>query len=76
MADKQQTTNLSAPLGNDAQAETKPKVFDAQGTIGKQFTCKLMTYLYATRANSRKADGALGGTADNVGGPFDKDGTM
>lgn len=47
MADKQQTTNLSPPLGNDAQAETKPKVFDAQGAIGKQFTCNsLPTYTY------------------------------
>ncbi|KUI59289.1 hypothetical protein VP1G_06501 [Cytospora mali] len=38
----------------------KPKAFDAQGSIGKQFT----------------EGGALGSTAQKIGGPLDKDGAI
>ncbi|KAI3332284.1 hypothetical protein HD806DRAFT_530039 [Xylariaceae sp. AK1471] len=49
------TTPANAGIG-----ENKPKAFDAQGTIGKQFT----------------EDGALGGAAQKIGGPLDKDGMI
>ncbi|KAI1816474.1 hypothetical protein GGS20DRAFT_223575 [Poronia punctata] len=50
------TTPANAGIGND-----KPKVFDAEGTIGKQFTAE---------------NGALGGTAQKIGGPLDKEGAI
>ncbi|KAM7203428.1 hypothetical protein V8F20_004022 [Naviculisporaceae sp. PSN 640] len=37
-----------------------PKVFDSKGTIGKQFT----------------TEGAIGGTAQKIGGPFSEDGII
>ncbi|KAL5588070.1 hypothetical protein FOVSG1_013206 [Fusarium oxysporum f. sp. vasinfectum] len=40
--------------------DTVPKAMDEQGSIGKQFTEK----------------GAIGGTAQKIGGPFDKDGMI
>ncbi|KAI1880834.1 hypothetical protein JX265_001074 [Neoarthrinium moseri] len=49
------TTPANAAIGQD-----KPKAFDAQGAIGKQFT----------------EQGALGGAAQAVGGPFDKEGVI
>ncbi|KAJ1334081.1 hypothetical protein MN608_04084 [Microdochium nivale] len=49
------STPANAHLGGD-----KPKVFDEQGAIGKQFT----------------EQGALGGTAQAIGGPFDKQGAI
>ncbi|KAI0433460.1 hypothetical protein F5Y09DRAFT_338678 [Xylaria sp. FL1042] len=48
-------TPATAGLGED-----KPKAFDAQGTIGKQFT----------------EQGALGGAAQKIGGPLDKEGMI
>lgn len=48
-------TPATAGIGED-----KPKVFDAQGSIGKQFT----------------EEGAIGGTAQKVGGPLDKEGMI
>ncbi|KAF4446749.1 hypothetical protein F53441_9683 [Fusarium austroafricanum] len=39
---------------------TMPKAMDEQGTVGKQFT----------------TEGAIGGTAQKVGGPFDKEGMI
>ncbi|KAK8069917.1 hypothetical protein PG994_006533 [Apiospora phragmitis] len=48
-------TPATAGIGED-----KPKAFDAQGAIGKQFTEK----------------GAVGGTAATVGGPLAKDGMI
>ncbi|KAI2609520.1 uncharacterized protein GGS25DRAFT_219378 [Hypoxylon fragiforme] len=48
-------TPANSNLGKD-----KPKVFDAKGAIGKQFT----------------EDGAIGGSAQKVGGPLDKDGMI
>ncbi|KAF5604821.1 hypothetical protein FPCIR_674 [Fusarium pseudocircinatum] len=41
-------------------ANTVPKVMDEQGSVGKQFT----------------ENGAIGGTAQKIGGPFDKDGVI
>ncbi|KAI0025401.1 hypothetical protein F4780DRAFT_327674 [Xylariomycetidae sp. FL0641] len=49
------TTPASAGIGAD-----KPKMFDAEGAIGKQFT----------------EQGALGGVAQKVGGPLDKEGAI
>ncbi|KAK9415244.1 hypothetical protein SUNI508_02092 [Seiridium unicorne] len=49
------TTPANAGIGED-----KPKAFDAQGAIGKQFT----------------EQGALGGAAQSIGGPFSKDGAI
>ncbi|KAH8756302.1 hypothetical protein F5883DRAFT_429597 [Diaporthe sp. PMI_573] len=48
-------TPANAHLGQD-----KPKVFDAAGAVGHQFT----------------EDGAIGGTAQKIGGPLDKDGAI
>ncbi|AEO66361.1 f5ef4ff7-a19a-4b9d-ae77-8f9841909a73 [Thermothielavioides terrestris] len=48
-------TPANAHLGQD-----KPGMFDAQGSIGKQFT----------------PEGALGGTAQKIGGPLDKEGMI
>ncbi|KAI0484850.1 hypothetical protein GGR56DRAFT_669362 [Xylariaceae sp. FL0804] len=48
-------TPANAHLGGD-----KPKAFDAQGAIGKQFT----------------EEGALGGAAQSIGGPLAKDGAI
>ncbi|KAL7944978.1 hypothetical protein V8C42DRAFT_324228 [Trichoderma barbatum] len=40
--------------------DTKPKVFDKEGTVGQHFT----------------EEGAIGGTAQMVGGPLDKEGMV
>ncbi|KAK7991248.1 hypothetical protein PG988_000042 [Apiospora saccharicola] len=48
------------PPANAGIGEDKPKAFDAQGAIGKQFTDK----------------GAIGGTAAAIGGPLAKDGMV
>ncbi|KAI2623048.1 hypothetical protein GGS26DRAFT_566969 [Hypomontagnella submonticulosa] len=45
---------------NSGIGEDKPKMFDAQGSIGKQFT----------------EEGAIGGTAQKIGGPLDKEGMV
>ncbi|KAI1825961.1 hypothetical protein F4861DRAFT_499687 [Xylaria intraflava] len=45
---------------NAGLGETKPKAFDAQGSIGKQFT----------------EQGAVGGMAQKIGGPLDKEGMI
>ncbi|KAK7931121.1 hypothetical protein PG985_001833 [Apiospora marii] len=49
------TTPATAGVGDD-----KPKAFDAQGAVGKQFT----------------EHGVVGGTAAAVGGPLAKDGMI
>lgn len=53
------TSSVKTPATSGLGVE-KPKVFDAQGAIGKQFT----------------EDGAIGGTAQKVGGPLAKDGMI
>ncbi|KAJ4228761.1 hypothetical protein NW757_014131 [Fusarium falciforme] len=40
--------------------DTVPKAMDAQGSVGKQFT----------------EQGAIGGTAQKIGGPLDKEGMI
>ncbi|KAI1467546.1 uncharacterized protein F4812DRAFT_400720 [Daldinia caldariorum] len=45
---------------NAGIGENKPKAFDSQGSIGKQFT----------------ENGALGGAAQKIGGPLDKEGMV
>ncbi|KAI1776539.1 hypothetical protein F4818DRAFT_439939 [Hypoxylon cercidicola] len=57
------STGMASQVKTPANAgigEDKPKMFDAQGSIGKQFT----------------EGGAIGGTAQKVGGPLDKDGMI
>ncbi|KAI0205025.1 hypothetical protein F4808DRAFT_456762 [Astrocystis sublimbata] len=49
------TTPANAGIG-----EARPKAFDAEGAIGKQFTEK----------------GVLGGAAQAIGGPLDKEGMI
>ncbi|KAH7320810.1 hypothetical protein B0I35DRAFT_477357 [Stachybotrys elegans] len=52
---------MSDHVGDTLKAkETKPRVFDENGPVGKQFTEK----------------GAIGGTADKIGGPLSKDGLV
>ncbi|KAI1661080.1 hypothetical protein F4813DRAFT_386485 [Daldinia decipiens] len=56
-------TGMASQVKTPANAgigEDKPKMFDAQGSIGKQFT----------------KDGAIGGTAQKIGGPLDKEGMV
>ncbi|KAK4447090.1 hypothetical protein QBC34DRAFT_440354 [Podospora aff. communis PSN243] len=62
---KTDSTNSSSPGGllSDglhAATGTKPKVFDGSGPVGGAFT----------------ENGAVGGTAQKVGGPLDKDGMI
>ncbi|KAI4870388.1 hypothetical protein F4820DRAFT_254571 [Hypoxylon rubiginosum] len=57
------STGMASQVKTPANAgigEDKPKMFDAQGSIGKQFT----------------EGGAIGGAAQKVGGPLDKDGMI
>lgn len=55
----------------------KPSMFDAKGAIGKQFTSMLGHPSQRTsNTNTSTAAGAIGGTAQAVGGPFDKDGMI
>ncbi|KAK3378720.1 hypothetical protein B0T24DRAFT_545143 [Lasiosphaeria ovina] len=49
------TTAANASLGVD-----KPKVFDSEGAIGKQFT----------------EEGVIGGLGQKIGGPMDKEGAI
>lgn len=63
--------------------ETKAKAMDAQGAIGKQFTSQYppliptsSTHLKKEKINNYEAEGALGGAAQKVGGPLDKDGMI
>ncbi|KAI1425311.1 hypothetical protein F5Y12DRAFT_714356 [Xylaria sp. FL1777] len=49
------TTPANVGIGGD-----RPKVFDAEGMIGKHFT----------------EQGALGGAAQKIGGPLDKEGMV
>jgi len=58
-ASSTETSGMAGDTTTPANANVgldKQKAFDAQGAIGKQFT----------------EDGALGGMAQKVGGPFDK----
>lgn len=79
----QHQTPANAHLGED-----KPKLFDEQGAIGKQFTGMLLLLLLSPpheRRNRVSADpctctvseqGAVGGAAQAIGGPFDKEGAI
>ncbi|KAK3352688.1 hypothetical protein B0T25DRAFT_567956 [Lasiosphaeria hispida] len=54
------TAGLTKTPANSSLGVDKPKMFDAQGAIGKQFT----------------EDGALGRQAQSIGGPLDKGGMV
>lgn len=79
-------TPANSHVGHD-----KPKAFDAEGTIGKQFTGKsqppqAFSFLFFSSSSSSSSlllanetleeDGALGGVAQKIGGPLDKDGAI
>ena len=78
---KQFTTK--GALGGTAQstAETvqgqKPSAFDAHGMIGKQFTSQCYSTTIGQHANTLVlAEGAIGWTAQKIGGPLDKEGMI
>lgn len=50
---------IGIPTGDYGKSDAKPKAFDAQGAVGKQFTAE---------------EGVIGGTANKIGGPLAKDG--
>ncbi|EGS21804.1 uncharacterized protein CTHT_0036730 [Thermochaetoides thermophila DSM 1495] len=54
------TSGAQKTPANANVGEDKPKMFDEHGTIGKQFT----------------PEGAIGGTAQKIGGPLDKEGMI
>ena len=60
MASKVNTPATPGFGEGSAAATTKPKVMDAAGAVGKQFT----------------PEGAIGGAAQAIGGPLDKDGVV
>ncbi|KAI9730267.1 MAG: hypothetical protein M1834_006031 [Cirrosporium novae-zelandiae] len=54
-------------------------VLDAKGAIGKQFTSTSPTskiHHLLAMGNKRIAQGMVGGTAQAIGGPFDKEGII
>ncbi|KAH9886811.1 hypothetical protein F4778DRAFT_786529 [Xylariomycetidae sp. FL2044] len=59
------TASATNTPANAGLGEDKPKAFDAQGAIGKQFTGKWFP-----------GSGALGGVAQKIGGPLDKEGMV
>lgn len=69
-------------MESKAAQETKAKAMDAQGAIGKQFTSQYIPRLsppsthLKKKTNNHEAEGALGGAAQKVGGPLDKDGMI
>ena len=75
------TTPANANLGGD-----RSKVFDKQGVIGKQFTgmSALSPSGPSVRLGQTRTEltsgmleqGAVGGTAQAIGGPLDKDGVI
>ncbi|KAI0889381.1 uncharacterized protein GGS22DRAFT_184959 [Annulohypoxylon maeteangense] len=57
------STGMASQVKTPANAgigEDRPRVFDSQGSVGKQFT----------------ESGALGGAAQKIGGPLDKEGMV
>jgi hypothetical protein len=67
---------IAQSAAETAQGE-KPSAFDAKGMIGKQFTSQSSTIIPPNIANLLFiAEGAIGGTAQKVGGPFDKEGII
>ncbi|KAI0841116.1 hypothetical protein F5Y06DRAFT_293603 [Hypoxylon sp. FL0890] len=77
-------TGMSSQVKTPATAgigEDKPKAFDAQGSIGKQFTGESpfdISYNKDPVETSLLSieEGAIGGTAQKVGGPLDKEGMV
>lgn len=69
-------TPANSHLGQD-----KPKAFDAAGSIGHQFTGTPLLHAAKVTQNYSliphlSEDGAIGGTAQKIGGPLDKDGAI
>lgn len=75
------TTPANAGIGED-----KAKAFDAKGAIGGAFTGMFVLMLVRIHGHNRvftarklissAENGALGGAAQSVGGPFDKEGAI
>lgn len=57
--------------------DTVPKAMDEQGSVGKQFTGTTVAS-WSARSNLIfiPEKGAIGGTAQKIGGPFDKEGVI
>lgn len=79
------STGMTSTPANAGIGEDRPKAFDVEGTIGKQFTSSYSTpslwpgvrlVLEHFLLTQHAAEGALGGAAQKVGGPFDKDGAV
>lgn len=70
-------TPANSHLGQD-----KPGIFDERGAVGKQFTRKLpqtpMSLVVSEEltTDGYAAEGTLGGAAQKVGGPLDKEGMI
>lgn len=73
------STNASSP-GNvlsSGLAATKPKVFDEHGAVGNTFTGTSPSSQDLDNAILTAAEeGAVGGTAQKIGGPLDKEGMI
>ncbi|KAI3332634.1 hypothetical protein F4824DRAFT_283382 [Ustulina deusta] len=71
------TTPANAGLGED-----RPRAFDAQGAIGKQFTGKVtpsrfyLPHKHFAGSFIGTEVGALGGAAQKIGGPLAKEGMI
>lgn len=86
-----QTGGMASATKTPANAgvgDPQPNALDAQGMIGKQFTGKAPPFLPSRRHRSGKTiltarilttaaeNGALGGAAQKIGGPLDKEGVV
>ena len=63
-----------APPGQEV-----PRAMDKEGTVGKQFTGEFCSKNPNTTARDTKSlieQGAIGGAAQKLGGPFDKEGMI
>ncbi|KAL8284696.1 hypothetical protein RB597_001986 [Gaeumannomyces tritici] len=67
-------TAIGVPTADYGKDDTKPKAFDAQGAVGKQFTDPGRFCL--GRRDGKADEGVIGGTANKIGGPLAKDGLV
>lgn len=71
-------TNRLADQAQNLNPSTKPKIMDEQGAVGKQFTGIYiqLSVLQGCDTNICPDKGAIGGAAERIGGPFDKEGVV
>jgi len=75
----QLTTNFQPSAGEKTTGHTGAALFDSQGAIGKHFTStshSTHSFWLTGSANMLVAAGAIGGTAQSIGGPLDKEGMI